>query len=223
MKERIRSIIEQAAQQGTGLLGVGFKDLTTGEEVYLNGDTAFPTASVFKIFVLCELFRREKEGTFSFDQQHTLLNSEKSIGSGILELIGEGAVFSMMDLIMLMMSISDNTATKLLQRNVDNTFVTPVFNGSASLRDAAGQRIENVAKSTRRKQTVDEEYMTNLYGEVNSLYRLDQLETGGSQRDLGPLPGTAVLLLGLLAVAWLGIGAYFMAILIKNKKLSQKH
>ena len=114
MKERIRSIIEQAAQQGTGLLGVGFKDLLTGEEIYLNGDTAFPTASVFKIFVLCELFRREQEGTFSFDEQHTLLNSEKSIGSGILEQAEEGTVYSMMDYAMLMMSISDNPASDYL-------------------------------------------------------------------------------------------------------------
>lgn len=29
----------------------------------------------------------------------------------------------------------------------ENTFVTPVFNGSASLRDASGQLIENVVKS----------------------------------------------------------------------------
>ena len=41
-------------------------------------------------------------------------------------------------------------AAKLLIDNVDNTFITPVFNGSASLRNAAGQLIENTAKSTRR-------------------------------------------------------------------------
>ena len=114
MNERIRNVMEQAAGQVTGLLGVGFKDLTTGEEVYLNGDTAFPTASVFKIFVLCELFRREKEGTFSFSDRHTLLDCEKSIGSGILEKAEEGTVYSMMDYAMLMMSISDNTASDYL-------------------------------------------------------------------------------------------------------------
>ena len=114
-------------------------------------------------------------------------------------------------------------ATKLLQRNVENTFVTPVFNGAASLRDAAGQMIENVAKSTRRKQTVDEEYMENLYAEMNSLFRLDQLEVGNGQRDLGPLPGTAVLLLSLLGAAWLGIGSYCLVLQIKKKKLSQNH
>ena len=114
MTERIRQIMEEAAQKGTGLLGVGFKDLATGEEVYLNGDTAFPTASVFKIFVLCELFRREQEGTFSFSDQRTLLNCEKSIGSGTLEQAEEGTVYSMMDYAMLMMSISDNTAADYL-------------------------------------------------------------------------------------------------------------
>ena len=114
MTAHIRQIIKEAAHKGTGLLGVGFKDLLTGEEIYLNGDTAFPTASVFKIFVLCELFRREQEGTFSFDEQHTLLNCEKSIGSGILEQAEEGTVYSMMDYAMLMMSISDNTASDYL-------------------------------------------------------------------------------------------------------------
>ncbi len=114
MTERIRHIMEQAARQGTGLLGVGFKDLTTGEEIYLNGDTSFPTASVFKTFVLCELFRREKEGTFSFSQQHTLLEEEKSIGSGTLESAEAGTVFSMLDYTMLMMTISDNTASDYL-------------------------------------------------------------------------------------------------------------
>ena len=33
-------------------------------------------------------------------------------------------------------------AVDMLLENVDNTFTTPVYNGSASLRDAAGQLIE---------------------------------------------------------------------------------
>ena len=124
MLKKLQELFERTAQKGTGLLGIGFKDMNTGEEVYYNGDKVFPLASVYKIFVLCELFRMQKEGTFSFADRHTLLESEKSIGSGILELIGEGAVFSMMDLIMLMMSISDNTATKLLQQYTSDETVT---------------------------------------------------------------------------------------------------
>ncbi len=41
-------------------------------------------------------------------------------------------------------------AKRLLMDNINNTFVTPVFNGSTSLRDAAGQLIEEVTKDMRR-------------------------------------------------------------------------
>ena len=114
MMERIRKVLDNAALQGTGLLGVGFRDLTTGEEIYLNGDAVFPTASVFKVFVLCELFHREQEGTFSFSDCHTLQEHEKSIGSGVLESAEADTVFSMLDYAMLMMTISDNTASDYL-------------------------------------------------------------------------------------------------------------
>jgi len=115
-------------------------------------------------------------------------------------------------------------ATELLLRNVENTFVTPVFNGSASLRDAAGQMIENTAKSVRRKQTVDDAYIDGLFLEMTSLHRLDQLQTGlGSQEELGPLPGTAILLLCILAVAWLCVGGYCVKEAIKKKNAGRNH
>ncbi len=104
-------------------------------------------------------------------------------------------------------------ATKLLLDNVDHTFVTPVFNGSASLRDAAGQMIENTVKSVRRKQEVDDAYIEKLYGDMTALYRLDQIGGPGGQSlsgksDLGKLPATSVLLLSGLAAAWVLILIY---------------
>ena len=100
-------------------------------------------------------------------------------------------------------------AAQLLLNNIDNTFVTPVFNGSASLRDAAGQLIENVAKSVRRKQTVDEDYMQKLYTDVTALYRLDQIQQNGTvRRQFDKLPTLSVILLISLAVTWVFIGIY---------------
>ena len=95
-------------------------------------------------------------------------------------------------------------ATQLLLDHTDDTFVTPVFNGSASLRDAAGQLIENTAKSVRRGETVDEAYWDSLFDEVKALYHLDETSASASgPADLGPLPQTAVILLGSLATAWI--------------------
>ena len=94
-------------------------------------------------------------------------------------------------------------ASKLLLENTQYTFVTPVYNGSASLRDAAGQLIENCVKSVRRKQTIDDAYIEKLYQEMNSLYHLDQMGGGeATKKDLGPLPKTAKILLGSLITVW---------------------
>ena len=110
-------------------------------------------------------------------------------------------------------------ATRLLLENTGNTFVTPVFNGSASLRNAAGQLIENVNKSVRRKQEVNDEYMEALYEEVSALYRLDQISTGDRKVSFGPLPGEAKALLAGLAICWIIMGIYVLYGEIKKKKV----
>ena len=108
-------------------------------------------------------------------------------------------------------------AARLLLNNTENTFVTPVFNGSTSLRNAAGQLIENVNKSVRRKQEVNEEYMAELYAEVSALYRLDQISTASGKQSFGPLPGASKALLGGLALCWIGMGVYVVSDGLKKK------
>lgn len=114
-------------------------------------------------------------------------------------------------------------ASKLLLSHMDDTFVTPVFNGSASLRDAAGQMIENVTKSTRRKQTVDDSYMKKLFDDVTSLYRLDQKNTAAGPVDLGPLPTASIVLLSVLGITWLGILLYVSHDLLKKQKQKKRN
>ena len=114
-------------------------------------------------------------------------------------------------------------ATHLLLENIGNTFVTPVFNGSTSLRDAAGQLIEETVKSVRRKEVVDAEYMENLYHDIRSLYRLDQLggkngNASSGKAELGKLPGMAVGLLAALGIVWLLILVYVIYEVRARKK-----
>lgn len=104
-------------------------------------------------------------------------------------------------------------ATRLLLDNTENTFTTSVFNGSTSLRNAAGQIIESAVNAARRKETLD---LNSIYDNVISLYRLDQLGSDTLNRDdLGPLPATSVILLASLGTIWFLIGIY---VLIHRKK-----
>jgi len=112
-------------------------------------------------------------------------------------------------------------ASRLLLDNTQHTFVTPVYNGSASLRNAAGQMIEDVTKSVRRKKTVDDAFIDKLYADMTSLYRLDQIagsDGPAAGGELGPLPPMAVLLLSSLAAAWTLILAYVIAEKVRKKK-----
>ena len=108
-------------------------------------------------------------------------------------------------------------ATNLLLDNIDNTFVTPVFSNSASLRNAAGQMIEEVTKNRRRNKTVDEKFMDNLYREMNSLYKLNIVRTG-YQDDLGKLPSGAVTLIIILCAVWCATITYFVWLYLKKRK-----
>ena len=115
-------------------------------------------------------------------------------------------------------------AAKLLLANQANTFVTPVFNHSADLRNAAGQLIEEVVKSNNRREEVNDAYIDALFERVTKLYSLDEIEVksdnneASQKQELGKLPGGSIALLTVLAVTWAALIAYFINDKIKNSK-----
>lgn len=114
-------------------------------------------------------------------------------------------------------------AVQMLLSQIDQTFVTPVFNGSPSLRDAAGYLIESTVKGVRRGQILDDLYLEKLFDDASSLYRLDQIGAQGEEalfgkKELGPLPKTSVILLSVLGGTWGCILLYEIRNAIKKKR-----
>ena len=107
---------------------------------------------------------------------------------------------------------SMNLGRALLPRldHLEDTFVTPVFNGSASLRLAAGQLIEDTAKAVRRKQDTSDKGLEKIYENVSALYRLDAIAVTPGTSELGPLPTEAKVLLWALGLSWAGLAAVFL-------------
>ena len=69
---------------------------------------------------------------------------------------------------------------------------------------------------------MDDTYILNLYDDMTSLFRLDQIagvngmEAG--KADLGKLPKTAVYLLSAIAGAWILMAFYVMIQWVKKKR-----
>ena len=110
-------------------------------------------------------------------------------------------------------------ATKLLLDNIDNTFVTPVFNGSANLRNAAGRMIDEVASDARIGTLMSGAYMDSLFNRMISMYHLP---AEGADLSEKPMPAEAIALIVTLAVIWVGIGGFVLFGLYKKRKKSPK-
>lgn len=110
----LRSELARLSGRLDGVLGVGVKTVWDGQEIFLEPDRPFPTASVFKIPVLIELLLQAEEGRLRLDDTVTVTEEMKSPGSGVLKELTSSPALSVADLAMLMVIISDNTATDIL-------------------------------------------------------------------------------------------------------------
>ena len=109
-------------------------------------------------------------------------------------------------------------ATKMLMDYTEHTFTAPVFNGSTSLRNAAGEMIEDVVKAVKRKKNVNDKYIDNLYKDVTALYRLDQIGSFNGKLRLGEMPAVSIVLLCGIGVTWVGIITYAGVSYYKKQK-----
>lgn len=98
-------------------MGVSARNLASGAEVHLAADELYPMASCFKIPVMVEVMRRVDAGTLRLDDRLTLTEPDKSPGSTLIH-CHEGLRPSVRDLLYLMITLSDNTATDMLWRLV---------------------------------------------------------------------------------------------------------
>ncbi|CAN5481234.1 serine hydrolase [soil metagenome] len=98
------------------------KDGVAGIAIAVNGDVTadwnsdrlFRAASTIKIAVMIEIFHAEEQGKLSRSDVVALKESDRVPGSGVLAHLHEGLNLIVDDLLYLMISISDNSATNML-------------------------------------------------------------------------------------------------------------
>ena len=109
LEQRLREKIEDFA----GVAGVSVLDLRRGDGVSVRGDEEFPTASTIKIHILTQLLSRACRGEIDLAERVRVTPRMCGTGSGVLHYMEGEPELSVLDMAILMIIVSDNTATNL--------------------------------------------------------------------------------------------------------------
>jgi beta-lactamase class A len=90
------------------------KNLRTGQEFGVAPDTRVRTASTIKLPILCALESLVAAGKVKWDERIVLRSEDKVSGSGVLASLEDHTELTVRNLAILMIILSDNTATNLI-------------------------------------------------------------------------------------------------------------
>ena len=111
----LEKVLRQYESDFDGVIGIAFRDLVSNHSISINGDRVFPIGSVIKIAILLEFFRQVTAGKLSGETRTWIEKEHKVPGSGVLQYLGDHTTnCTLRDLAVLMINLSDNTATNML-------------------------------------------------------------------------------------------------------------
>jgi beta-lactamase class A len=113
LKAKFEQRVREIAAKVDGVAGYAIVDLTSGERIGHLENATFPTASAIKLAIVYELFKQAGEKTINLDDTLTLDRKQAVGGTGVLVEMGTPTL-SIRDYAVLMVTLSDNTATNVL-------------------------------------------------------------------------------------------------------------
>lgn len=113
--KRLQKEIESLVREFKGTVGIYVKHLNSNWTVSYNADTIFPTASMIKIPILIGVMDKIHKGELGYDQELIYTDSLLYAGVDILGSYKNGEKTSIGRVLMLMLTMSDNTASLWLQ------------------------------------------------------------------------------------------------------------
>ena len=97
-----------------GVIGVHVCDLVTGTEFGVNSNARFPTASTIKMHVLAKFMQLAEAGELDLDETVRVQGGGDGVsGSGILYYLADPVELTWRNVAVMMIGLSDNTATNL--------------------------------------------------------------------------------------------------------------
>jgi len=135
LKQKAEKDLQTIMASSPSLSGMMAIDLVSGESLSYNEDVVFTQASAIKIPILMEVYKQAFEKKFNLSDIKPLLPSNTVAGSGILNIMVDPVNLSIRNLCVLMIGLSDNSATNTLielvgMGNVTNTMKSLGFSNT---------------------------------------------------------------------------------------------
>ena len=119
--ERVQKVLEEARQEiedYSGVAGLYVWDLDKDFGYGIRPDEQFFTASIIKVPIMVAVYRKVDAGELEFSQQIEIKEEDWAAGAGWLQWEKAGTKQTVGDLLLLMMTQSDNVAANALVRTV---------------------------------------------------------------------------------------------------------
>ncbi len=115
VRAKTEARLQEIVSGTRGAMGLTVIDLTSGEHFDINENLVFPQGSAIKIPILMEVYKQAAEGKVKLTDLLSVAKQHQVGGSGVLKELGDGTSrLSIGDLAVLMILVSDNTATNML-------------------------------------------------------------------------------------------------------------
>ncbi|GAC1306467.1 MAG: hypothetical protein NVSMB24_16850 [Mucilaginibacter sp.] len=106
-----------------GQVGIYVQNLKTGKTAAINADTLFPTASMIKVSIQCGLMDKIDKGLMQYNQKLVYRDSLLYKGEDILGSFKDKDTIEVSKVALLMITMSDNTASVWLQKLVGGSYI----------------------------------------------------------------------------------------------------
>lgn len=115
--------LQKLAEGLNGQVGIYVENLKTGKIAAINADTLFPTASMIKVGIQCGLLDKIEKGELQYNQKLVYNDSLLYPGVDILGSFKNNDTIQLSKVYLLMMTMSDNTASVWLQKLVGGDYI----------------------------------------------------------------------------------------------------
>ena len=113
LRAKFEKRVQEISSRVDGVVGYSIVDLASGERIGHLESASFPTASAIKLAIVYELFKQADEKRIDLEEKVTLDRRQAVGGTGVLVEMGTPTL-SIRDYAVLMVTLSDNTATNVL-------------------------------------------------------------------------------------------------------------